>query len=412
MTAHLSILGWVLFTAVSLLPVVAQSTQSGGTATAEGARLRSNPASSKVGESIDAVAIHLEVGRPQLVTVSMPVPGREKRAVRAVRTSCECARLVAHDPDLDPKRPFDALLRVAPTQAGHFRYVVDVEAEGGTKVSRSLDVIAVSPPTEEGGTVAPAQGEPPVKRPAVQWAETISGDVQVVDVRPARRFALGHLPGSINLPRYQLRRASAALSRPVVVVGDGHDDEALFGELPRVGGANEGAVRILKGGLSGWIQRGGEISGAGSDPTRLLVLPATELLPLLGHTAVRWLDVGGEAALPEARRLRISGLEAVPASDLAQTFRTTPENVPGPQVLVLCGAPREQDAVLSAALSSQTKLAVFAVDGGLRALEAELDRTMRVAGKRMVRLVGGAGSEAPRSAAQGRSGGCCGRSGN
>jgi rhodanese-related sulfurtransferase len=375
-------------------------------------QVRSNPGSFKAGESIDAIAIQLEVGRPQLVTVSMPVPGRERRAVREVRTSCECARLVAHDPDLDPKKPFEVLLRVAPMQAGQFQYVVDVEAEGGTKVSRSLEVIAVAPPTVEGGTAAPAQGESPVKRPVFQWAATITGDVQVVDVRPARRFALGHLPGSINLPRYQLRRASAALSRPVVVVGDGHDDEALFGELPRVGGANEGAVRILKGGLSGWIRRGGEISGAGSDPTRLLALPATELLPLLGHTAVRWLDVGGEAALPEVRRFRISGLEAVPANDLAQTFRTTPENVPGPQVLVLCGAPREQDAVLSAALSSRTKLAVFAVDGGLRALEAELDRTMRVAGKRMVRLVGGAGSEAPRSAAQGRSGGCCGRGGN
>jgi hypothetical protein len=144
MKSPLPILRWALFTGLSCISVVAQSTQSAtlvfpaGTATGEGARLRSNLGSSKAAESIDAIAIHLEVGRPQLVTVSMPVPGKKKRDVREVRTSCECARLVAHDPDLDPKRTFDALLRVVPAQAGQFRYVVDVEAEGGTKVSRSL----------------------------------------------------------------------------------------------------------------------------------------------------------------------------------------------------------------------------------------------------------------------------------
>ena len=47
-----------------------------------------------------------------------------------------------------------------------------------------------------------------------------AGVVTVIDVRPADEFALGHLPGAVNLPLKELDRNSAASldpSRPVIV---------------------------------------------------------------------------------------------------------------------------------------------------------------------------------------------------
>lgn len=328
-----------------------------------------------------------------------------------MRTSCDCACVLAHDIALDPGKPFETLLRVAPSAAGQFRYDVEVEAEDGMRLSRSIDVHATTPEKAVAVRSAPGGAGPTDKPSHALWTDTISSGAQVFDVRPATRFALGHVPGSINLARYQLRRSTALPSRPVIVVGDGYDDEALMTTLPSGGDPAGATYQVLRGGMSGWIRRGGEVSGTGGDRTRLVVLSATELLPLLGRPEVRWVDVGSEDTTRSPRRLRVPGLEAVPAAALATSLGSGVPAGTTPGMLVVCGGPQETATVLSAAMAKDSKAVVFAIDGGLKALEEELDRTLRMSGKRSVRVAGGVGIDGARSADRGRAGGCCGRSG-
>ncbi len=414
MKARLPLLRWSLAVGLSgacLIVRAAQPTDPTSSPLPPAALARPAVGSSRVGEANSAMAIHVELDRPQFVAVSMPVAGRQHRPVRSVRTSCDCARVLAHDIALDPGKPFEVLLLVAPSAAGQFRYDVEVEAEDGTRLSRSVDVVATAPEKAVAVRSAPSGAGPTDKPSHSLSTDTINAGAQILDVRPATRFALGHLSGSINLPRYQLRRSTASSSRPVIVVGDGHDDETLIATLSSGGESAGTTYQVLRGGMSGWIRRGGEVSGTGADRTRLLVLSATELLPLLGRPEVRWVDVGSEDTTRSPRRLRIAGLETIPSAALAASLSSSDPAGTRPRILVVCGGPQETATVLSAALAKDSKAAVFAIDGGLKALEEELDRTIRMSGKRSVRVAGGAGIDPARSADRGRTGGCCGRSG-
>jgi rhodanese-related sulfurtransferase len=414
---HITVIFGCLFTCAVADIVVPEAISTEGIVASDiGPRVptRVNNSSTNGGEAGNAASgrvIHIDLGYPQFVAVSIPVAGREHRPVRSVRTSCDCAQVLAHDTVLDHGKPFEALLRVAPSAVGQFRYDVEVEAEDGMRLTRSVDVVATATEKVVAVRLAPRVAEPTGKPSQSLWTDMISDGAQILDVRPAPRFALGHVPGSINLPRYQVRRIAGSPSMPVIVVGDGYDDESLIASLPSSGESVGATYQVLRGGMSGWIRRGGEVSGTGADRASALVLSAAELLPLLGRPEVRWVDVGSDDTARSPRRLHVRGLETVPSAVLEASLKSGVPVGTAPGVIVVCGGGGHTATVLSAALAKDCKFAVYAIDGGLTALEQELDRTLRMSGKRSVRVAGGAGIDPARSMDRGRVGGCCGRSG-
>lgn len=83
----------------------------------------------------------------------------------------------------------------------------------------------------------------------------------IVDVRPAERFAEGHIPGAVNIRLAEMQRDDPRLSEatPIVVYGrDWQDPRGPAGakELIRLG---YGQVYDFRGGLELWEARGGAV---------------------------------------------------------------------------------------------------------------------------------------------------------
>lgn len=88
-----------------------------------------------------------------------------------------------------------------------------------------------------------------------------SGDVQVLDVRPADEFALGHLPGALNIPLDKLERKLAALDpdKEIVAYCRGRYCVLSF-ETVAILRSKGFKVRRLQDGLPEWKAAGLPIS--------------------------------------------------------------------------------------------------------------------------------------------------------
>ncbi|MCB1519151.1 MAG: metalloregulator ArsR/SmtB family transcription factor [Hyphomicrobiaceae bacterium] len=80
-----------------------------------------------------------------------------------------------------------------------------------------------------------------------------TGDVQVLDVRPADEFAMGHIPGAVNIPLAQLKRKLAMLDpdKEVVAYCRGPWCVLSFDAVALLRGQGY-RVRRLEGGLPEW----------------------------------------------------------------------------------------------------------------------------------------------------------------
>jgi len=157
----------------------------------------------------------------------------------------------------------------------------------------------------------------PVEEVAAQQATT----ADVVDVRPVRAFAAGHVPGSVSIP---LRPAFATwlgwlvdAERPVVVVRDPDQDPAeILWQARKIG--HDRIVGELAGGLDAWVAAG----------------RATAAIPL----------VTAEQASPDARPLDVRQESEFVAGHLTGATHVELGDVParagdvrrGPTV-VMCG---------------------------------------------------------------------------
>jgi hydroxyacylglutathione hydrolase len=169
---------------------------------------------------------------------------------------------------------------------------------------------------------------------------------ELVDVRPVRDFAWGHIPGSLSVP---LRPAFATwlgwlvdLDRPVVIVRNPDQDLAeVWWQAAKIG--HDAIVGQVSDGLDAW-----RMGGRPTDSIRL-VGPHN-----LGDRHVLDIREPVEYAaghLPNARNLPLGALQG------------STENVPNQPTVVMCGhGERAMGAVSLLARAGHTDLAVF--DGG------------------------------------------------
>ena len=85
-----------------------------------------------------------------------------------------------------------------------------------------------------------------------------TGAWTVVDVREPHEFAVGHIPGSINMPLSSFDAKKLPQGKPVVLScqAGGRSRNAL--NQARAAGRND--VRHYPGGMNGWRMRGGDVT--------------------------------------------------------------------------------------------------------------------------------------------------------
>lgn len=182
---------------------------------------------------------------------------------------------------------------------------------------RSLDLIVVAAISGCGPAV---YGLQPRSWDRVIVAET--GDAQVIDARPRRDWLAGHIPRSIHLhwtsltekdregtwgPLSPSELAAVLEDRgvvpdaPVVVVGSGPlgdgDDGNVYWALRYMGHPD---VRVLDGGLLGWVSQGGELAeGSETAPPTEWTIDVNESVLAESEHVAQWegavLDVRSEA---------------------------------------------------------------------------------------------------------------------
>lgn len=175
----------------------------------------------------------------------------------------------------------------------------------------------------------------------------------VLDVRPALRFAAGHIPGAVNLQfnRADLAdRAQLALPTDIEIIIHG-EPQAL---APEAGdlliGAGFRVAGYLRGGLGAW-------EGAGKPVSRLRVLSVTDL-----HEHITDFQVIDARERHEYRSGHIEGAFLLPSSSAWATASNAPNYR---QLAVHCGDIARSGLVAS--LLSRTGRNVSVVAGGMNA---------------------------------------------
>jgi rhodanese-related sulfurtransferase len=85
-----------------------------------------------------------------------------------------------------------------------------------------------------------------------------TGDVAVVDVREPHEFAVGHIPGALNLPLSSFDPQDLPRDKPVILTcqAGGRSRNALA----RARAAGRADVKHYPGGMNGWRSRGGDVT--------------------------------------------------------------------------------------------------------------------------------------------------------
>lgn len=168
------------------------------------------------------------------------------------------------------------------------------------------------------GLAEKESGAPAVALKAHAVESALTQGAIVLDVRPALRFAAGHLPGAVNLQfnRADLAdRALLALPRDLEIVVHG-EPEAVAGEaVDLLIGAGFRVAGYLRGGLAAW-------EDAGKPVARLRVMSVDDL-----HANISDFQVIDARERHEYRRGHIEGAFLLPSTSAWANASSVPDNL-------------------------------------------------------------------------------------
>lgn len=231
--------------------------------------------------------------------------------VLETESSCSCLRVVGGDTRLPPGGSGKVQVCYKPLKPGRVSLELLIAVQGEKK-----DMVSF----RWSGEVLPRQrGAGPPGADAL-WISTEelaaalpAKRLTLVDVRDPQRFQQIHVVGSTHLPSPFL--PSFAAGRSLVVIDSGIHEPHLLEEVAslRKGGKD---VRILRGGMRGWQQRGRAVAGSSKDRSAAGMVTPEEFMRVLE---------GDWTLMTPAADAEMAGL----LEDLGVTVRVLPQMEPG-----------------------------------------------------------------------------------
>lgn len=213
------------------------------------------------------------------------------------------------------------------------------------------------------------------------------GSWVLVDVRDRPSYEASRIPGSIHVPIARLRHVALPASTTIVLVADAVPEPVVRSTLHRALQVSRGSMYLLTGGVLGWRQSGGELTGNPSLPSTL-----GEVSPSAYHASRSddgWLvvrfsdDAEADSAWhDQATHLLVRGGRAdVLRKKVAGAARTT-SGTPGRHVLLVDDS-GEHESLFRALARETTGGLVSWLDGGADAYHRYVDtQRVVVAGRR------------------------------
>jgi len=104
-----------------------------------------------------------------------------------------------------------------------------------------------------------------------------SSNTVLVDTRTATEFAQFHIDGALNIKPAELRSKAFLRDKTLVLMGNGKTERELYIECKRLKSNGYKQVKVLWGGMPGWLTAGLEIVGQSQHLPELTRLTPSEL---------------------------------------------------------------------------------------------------------------------------------------
>ena len=170
-----------------------------------------------------------------------------------------------------------------------------VAAAGRESLARSTGTSVVAGPVS-GNQVATRRADR--YRSAVEAAELAGHPTTaLVDVRRPARFEELRVPGSMNIPGFQIKTKGFLRGKRLLLLGDGHSYRALDRLADDLQTEGFDQVSIVEGGLNAWRLEVGALEGA-ANPNRAAMISPSEYLQeqRYGHWKLVFVGLDNAAA--------------------------------------------------------------------------------------------------------------------
>jgi len=163
--------------------------------------------------------------------------------VLKIEPSCDCLDVVSQPTSINPGQEGIITVRIHTSTAGLAEYAViaDVANDPIPKLFLMSALVA-----EKKKRPYPDQRFLLTVRDLLEQG---IGKSVVIDVRSAEKNRLAHIPGSLNLPFYQVKTKAYLKYQNIILVNEGHDLEPLLDETSLLLSQKFSSVQVLEGGV-------------------------------------------------------------------------------------------------------------------------------------------------------------------
>ena len=211
----------------------------------------------------------------------------------------------------------------------------------------------------------------------------------IVDFRSTENFDSGHLPGSINLPKYQLKTKNTFKNGPILIVDEAInylDNVPLCEVLPSIGFSE---IYVLRGGYERWLaEKSKKPNVYGNENTKsdLSEISTIDFIRIAEKTAWLVLDFSGRSNSYPARVLTMAADNITEKSMLQvdEWFNNfTKDEGFSPQVLIFDEHGTDYSGI-SSSISPKILRNSYFLKGGLNAFDKELKAQRLIRDKKQV----------------------------
>jgi len=321
---------------------------------------------------------NIAVGETVKHTFSVANEGRKQIAVLSVSSSCSCLTVPSKPANIrtGARGEFEAVFKADKVGRYDARIAVETDdPDAPVRVFRvRAQVLASRAEVEiarKRSEVADAAREALVISPA-EAQELLRSDASAlaVDTREWRAFSAYRIAGSRNYDGTTLMARRHLSDRRILLVGHGWDEAELVHTALELKGRGFTDVRILGGGLRGWIQAGFPIVAGGPNAALASALvPASDLSP--EGVGRGWLFVvAGRRDPGLIGAIEASGGTVVDAGvngDVADILIARSQNAPGTRAILVATENGVGYETIEAAIRGAHLPPVFYLAGGIAA---------------------------------------------